>query len=72
VALIAIVCPTYGHRSAVTANSLPRTLQCITCGHAHAFERVTAIETQQLAEKNRSSGQRLAALREAFRALPLK
>jgi hypothetical protein len=71
VALTAIVCPTCGHRGAVAANSLPRTLQCIICGHAHPFERVTPIETEQLAEK---SLKRAAprCTQGAFRALPLK
>jgi hypothetical protein len=63
-ALITIACPSCGHRGAVSAETLPRNLQCIACGQAHTFERVVPVvaKTGQSTAQRRTRGQRILAL----------
>jgi hypothetical protein len=61
-ALIAIACPSCGHRGAVSAATLPRRLKCVACGQPHTFERVTPVVAKRLTARHRTRGQRIVAL----------
>jgi hypothetical protein len=63
-ALIAIACPSCDHRGAVSAETLPRSLQCVACGQARRFDRVTPVlaKMERLKPQRRTRGQRIVAL----------
>jgi hypothetical protein len=62
-ALVSIACPSCGHRGAARAVSLPRTLQCIRCGHVHRFECLMPFFKQrQSTRQHRTRGQRIVTI----------
>lgn len=62
-ALIAIACPSCGHRGVVGTAKLPRKLKCVACGQAHRFERVLPPVTEgEQSTPHRTRGQRIAAI----------